>query len=183
MDVDGIIPELLRALLFAADRHRAQRRKDPQQTPYINHPIGVAECLARVAGVEDLSVLQAAILHDAVEDTDTTFDEIEQLFGNEVRTLVAEVSDDKSLPKEERKRLQIVHAPELSDSAKLIKIADKIANVRDVSHTPPPDWPAERRLEYLEWAEKVVAGCRGVDAELDAHFDRILTEGRKKLAD
>ena len=130
-----------------------------------------------------MEILQAAILHDAVEDTDTTLQEIERLFGSEVRTLVAEVSDDKSLPKEERKRLQVVHAPGLSDSAKLIKIADKIANVHDVSHTPPPDWPAERRLDYLEWADKVVAGCRGVSADLDAQFDRALAEGHKKVAD
>ncbi len=173
--------EVLRALRFAADRHSRQRRKDAEATPYVNHLIVVAACLADVANVSDVQILQAAILHDSVEDTDTTLDEIEQRFGSEVRGIVAEVSDDKSLPKEERKRLQIAHAPRLSDAAKLIKIADKSANVHDIAYTPPPDWPRERRVEYFEWAAEVVAGCRGVHAGLEAYFDRALAEGRELL--
>jgi len=175
--------EVLRALRFAAERHSEQRRKDAKETPYVNHLIVVADSLAEVAGVVDVTTLQAAILHDAVEDTDTTLDEIERLFGAEVRGIVAEVSDDKTLPKQERKRLQIVHASGLSRPAKLIKIADKSANVHDISHTSPPGWPLERRLEYLEWAEDVVAGCRGVSRELEAYFDRTLADGRRILGD
>src|SRR5947199_4835157 len=115
------VAKLLAALNFAAQKHRAQRRKDSEATPYINHPIAVAELLARVGQVDDLSVLQAAILHDTVEDTQTTPEEIENQFGEAVRKLVAEVTDEKSLPKAERKRRQIEHAPQLSTAAKQIK--------------------------------------------------------------
>jgi GTP diphosphokinase / guanosine-3',5'-bis(diphosphate) 3'-diphosphatase len=165
---------LLRAVSFAADKHRDQRRKGVEASPYINHPIEVAELISRVGEVDDLAVLMAAILHDTVEDTETTLDDIESLFGAEVRDLVAEVTDDKSLPKAERKRLQVAHTPHISDRAKLIKIADKTCNVRDIAHSPPPDWNAKRRSEYLDWAGRVVAGCRGVNPKLERYFDETL---------
>src|SRR6185436_9545412 len=126
--------------------------------------------------------LQAAILHDTIEDTQTTAEELESRFGAEVRRLVEEVSDDQRLPKAERKRLQIEHAPHLSPKAKLIKIADKISNVRDVTHSPPTHWPYQRRCEYLDWAEKVVAGLRGSNSAVDELFDYMLKEGRRLLA-
>jgi methylenetetrahydrofolate reductase (NADPH) len=170
--------ELLRALHFAAQKHRDQRRKDLDASPYINHPIEVAEVLARVGGVSDLAVLQAAILHDTVEDTQTTPAELEATFGREVRELVAEVTDDKRLPKQERKRLQVEHAPRLSRRAKLVKLADKICNVRDIAHAPPRGWPHERRVEYLVWTERVVAGLRGESNALDRRFDEVLREAR-----
>ena len=133
---DTNLTALLTSLHFAADKHRDQRRKSQEACPYINHPIEVAEILSRVGGVTDLATLQAAILHDTIEDTQTTSEELEARFGAEVRRLVDEVSDDQRLPKAERKRLQIEHAPYLSPKAKLIKIADKISNVRDVTHSP-----------------------------------------------
>lgn len=172
---------LLTALHFAADKHRDQRRKNREASPYINHPIEVVEILGRVGGVTDLPTLQAAILHDTIEDTQTTGEELESRFGTEVRRLVEEVSDDQHLPKAERKRLQIEHAPHLSPKAKLIKIADKISNVRDVTHSPPAHWPHRRRCEYLDWAEKVVAGLRGSNPAVDALFDDTLKEGRRLL--
>jgi guanosine-3',5'-bis(diphosphate) 3'-pyrophosphohydrolase len=168
--------ELLRALRFAAHKHRDQRRKGIDASPYINHPIEVAELIGRVGGIDDLAVLIAAVLHDTVEDTETTLQEIEETFGAEVRALVAEVTDDKSLPKAERKRLQIEHSPRLSGRAKLIKIADKACNVRDVTHSPPRGWDEERRREYLEWARRVVDGCRGANAELERYFDELLAQ-------
>jgi (p)ppGpp synthase/HD superfamily hydrolase len=174
---------LLKAVGFAADKHRDQRRKDKDASPYINHPIGVAQLLAAVGGVTDLPTLIAAILHDTVEDTDATFSELEDVFGLDVRIIVEEVTDDKSLRKEERKRLQIEHAQRLSERAKQIKIADKICNVCDVTHTPPQNWSLERRREYLLWAEKVVAGCRGSNMSLEHHFDEVLKEGWLKLED
>ncbi|XP_055571828.1 guanosine-3',5'-bis(diphosphate) 3'-pyrophosphohydrolase MESH1 [Falco biarmicus] len=128
---------LLAAADFAARKHKAQRRKDPEGTPYINHPIGVARILAHEAGVTDLVVLQAALLHDTVEDTDTTFSEIEEQFGEEVRRVVEEVTDDKTLPKMERKRLQVEHAPGSSPQAKLVKLADKLYNLRDLNRCTP----------------------------------------------
>jgi len=169
--------KLLQAARFSAHKHRYQRRKDKDASPYINHPIEVAELIANVGGVSDLPTLLAAILHDTVEDTDTNPAELEKAFGPEVRSLVEEVTDDKSLPKEERKRLQIEHAQRLSIRAKQIKIADKICNVRDIIHTPPPNWSLERRREYLQWAEKVVAGCRSSNPKLEYRFDEVLREG------
>jgi guanosine-3',5'-bis(diphosphate) 3'-pyrophosphohydrolase len=172
--------EILRAVAFAAEMHRDQRRKGARASPYINHPIAVAELLALVGGISDLATLQAAVLHDTIEDTQTTAEELENAFGSEVRSLVVEVTDDKRLPKDERKRRQIEHAPELSERAKAIKIADKICNVRDVTDSPP-DWPLERRREYLAWAERVVAGCRGTNAALERCFDEVLARGRALL--
>uniref|UniRef100_A0A8D0KN26 Guanosine-3',5'-bis(diphosphate) 3'-pyrophosphohydrolase MESH1 n=1 Tax=Salvator merianae TaxID=96440 RepID=A0A8D0KN26_SALMN len=128
---------LLDAVDFAARKHATQRRKDPEGTPYINHPIGVAQILAQEAGVTDVAVLQAAVLHDTVEDTDTTFSEIEERFGKEVRSIVEEVTDDKTLPKMERKRLQIAHAPESTAAARLVKLADKLHNLRDLNRSVP----------------------------------------------
>jgi guanosine-3',5'-bis(diphosphate) 3'-pyrophosphohydrolase len=173
---------LLVTLHFAADKHRDQRRKNREASPYINHPIEVAEILSRVGGITDLPTLQAAILHDTIEDTQTTAGELETYFGAEVRRLVEELTDDKRLPKAERKRLQIVTASLLSRKAKLIKIADKISNVRDVSHSPPTHWPHRRRCEYLDWAEQVVAGLRGENPAVDDLFDQTLQAGRAILA-
>jgi guanosine-3',5'-bis(diphosphate) 3'-pyrophosphohydrolase len=168
---------LLQALHFAADKHRDHRRQDQDASPYINHPIEVAETLARVGGVTDLEILQAAILHDTIEDTDTSGEELERHFGPGVRTIVEEVSDDKRLPKHERKRLQIEHAPGISDRAKLVKLADKICNVRDVSTAPPAEWSHERRTEYIAWSRRVVAGCRGVNEALERDFDTVCDAG------
>ncbi len=152
---------LLDALRFAAERHRHQLRKGAAGYPYVNHVIAVTELLART-GVDDSVTLRAALLHDVIEDTDTTPEELEERFGREVLDVVLEVTDDKELPKEERKRLQIVHASALSDRAKRIKLADKTCNVLDIAHDPPPDWSLTRRLDYLAWAEAVVHHCLGV---------------------
>jgi len=171
---------LLRAALFAAHKHSAQRRKDANASPYINHPLAAAEVLAR-HGVEDVVTLQAALLHDTVEDTETTSGELGKAFGEEVARVVMEVTDDKRLPARERKRLQVAHAPHLSSSGKLVKIADKICNVTDVGSAPPTGWDTIRRLEYLAWTEEVVAGCRGVNSGLEAHYDRVLAEARARI--
>jgi len=173
---------LLAALAFAARKHRDQRRKGAEASPYINHPIEVAEILARIGGVDDVTVLQAALLHDTVEDTQTLPDELEREFGTAVRKLVEEVTDDKTLPKAERKRLQIEHAPHLSSRAKLIKLADKICNVRDVTQSPPKDWENRRRAEYFDWAARVVLGCRGTNRDLEQYFDAVLRKARTVLS-
>lgn len=172
---------LLQALHFSADKHRRQRRKDRDASPYINHPIEVATVLATVGGVADLTTLIAAVLHDTIEDTATTGAELERKFGREVRLLVEELTDNKRLPKAERKRLQIEHARTASHRAKLIKLGDKICNVRDVTHSPPDGWSLERRREYLDWTEEVVAGCRGASAALERYYDQVLAEGKKAL--
>lgn len=172
---------LLRALHFSAEKHRDQRRKGADALPYINHPIEVASILANVAGIRDLRLLSAAILHDTIEDTITTPEDVEREFGRDVRLMVEEVTDDKNLPKTERKRLQIEHAPHLSRAAKLIKLADKICNVRDISEKPPATWSLQRRREYLDWAEHVIVGLRGIDRGLDSKFDDVLRQGRDVL--
>jgi guanosine-3',5'-bis(diphosphate) 3'-pyrophosphohydrolase len=159
------------ALQFAAHKHRDQRRKDPEASPYINHPIALANILWVGGGVDDPAVICAALLHDTVEDTETTESELVEHFGPRVASIVMEVTDDKSLAKDERKALQVQHAPRLSREAKLVKLADKIANVRDVASSPPADWPLERRREYFDWAKRVVDGLRGVSPGLEAAFD------------
>jgi guanosine-3',5'-bis(diphosphate) 3'-pyrophosphohydrolase len=169
---------LLRALDYAADRHRDQRRKDLRQTPYVNHLITVADLLANVGGIADADVLVAAVLHDVVEDAGVTNEEVAERFGSDVASLVAEVTDDKSLDNHERKRLQIVHAPNLTARARAIKLADKIANVTDVIERPPATWTRRRCAEYLAWSAAVVAGCRGVNTELERRFDEVLERGR-----
>ncbi|XP_002740112.1 guanosine-3',5'-bis(diphosphate) 3'-pyrophosphohydrolase MESH1-like [Saccoglossus kowalevskii] len=167
---------LVECMHFAAIKHTDQRRKDPMKTPYINHPIGVARILSKEAGIKNLHILQAALLHDTVEDTDTSFDEIEKQFGAEVRHIVAEVTDDKSLPKMERKRKQIEHAPHISREAKLVKLADKLYNLRDLKRVAPESWTPERVQDYFHWAAKVVAGLRGTNKTMEDSLDKIFKE-------
>ena len=156
---------LLEAASFAAQRHRDQRRKDAGATPYINHPLEVAKILSQ-AGVEDPDVLVAALLHDTIEDTETSVTDITERFGERVGQFVLEVTDDKSLPKAERKRLQVQNGRKKSDGAKVIKIADKIANLQDLVRSPP-DWTPERIHAYRLWANEVVLACRGINSNLD----------------
>ncbi len=162
---------VLDAAAFAAEKHRRQRRKDAEATPYINHPLVLATILAREGGVADADVIAAALLHDTVEDTETTPAELEVRFGTRVAGMVAEVTDDKLLPKAERKQLQIAHAPGKSHGAKLVKLADKIANLRDLAVSPPADWDQARKADYVRWAGEVVAGLRGTNPALEAAFD------------
>jgi GTP diphosphokinase / guanosine-3',5'-bis(diphosphate) 3'-diphosphatase len=162
---------VLKALAFAAHKHRDQRRKDPRASPYINHPIALANVLMNEAGVRDPKVICAALLHDTVEDTETSPEELEANFGRSIRDIVLEVTDDKSLTRSERKRLQIVHARELSRRAKLVKLADKICNLRDISESPPEGWDLKRQQDYFDWAKKVIDRIRGTSRKLEAAFD------------
>lgn len=168
-----MLQEIIEAAHFAAVKHKSQKRKDPEQTPYINHPIGVARILTYEGDVEDANVVKAALLHDTVEDTDTTLEEIEQQFGPDVMRIVKEVTDDKSLESKERKRLQIVHAPLCSNEAKLVKLADKLYNLRDLERATPSGWDQERVDAYFKWAWKVVKGLRGTNVKLENKLDQI----------
>jgi GTP diphosphokinase / guanosine-3',5'-bis(diphosphate) 3'-diphosphatase len=177
---------ILSALEFSAIRHRKQLRKGEEKTPYINHPIQVAKILAIEGNETDAALIAAAILHDVIEDTvaypeekQQLIEQIRQLFGEEVISIVLEVTDDKMIEKKERKILQIQHAAHKSDKAKKLKIADKITNVRDITIDPPVHWPLQRKLEYFDWAEKVVAGLRGVNENLETLFDNTLENARK----
>lgn len=162
---------ILRAAAVAAHKHRDQRRKDAAASPYINHPIALANILANEGGILDAVVLAAALLHDTLEDTETTPEELQALFGTEITSVVVEVSDDKSLPKAERKQLQVEHAAHLSERAKLVKLADKIANIRDVADAPPAGWSLERRREYFDWAKQVIEGLGEISRPLRSAFD------------
>lgn len=159
------------AVAFAADKHRDQRRKDHRSSPYINHPIALAHVLAFEADVTDATVLIAAVLHDTIEDTDATAAELEARFGPDVAAIVEEVTDDTTLPRARRKQLQIDHAPHLSSRARLVKLADKICNLRDVAHDPPKGWELARRREYFDWAKDVIDGLRGAHPRMEALFD------------
>jgi len=169
--MDDRLGGILDALQFAAHKHRDQRRKDLESSPYINHPIALANVLWREGGVQQAEVISAALLHDTIEDTDTTEAELRQRFGKKVAGIVAEVTDDKSLDKAVRKRLQVEHAPHLSREAKLVKLADKISNLRDMAASPPKTWPKSRVREYFDWAKHVVDGLRGVHPQLEKIFD------------
>ncbi len=165
------LPLLLDALAFAADKHRRQRRKDRHASPYINHPIALAQVLAGEGGIADAEILAAALLHDTIEDTRTTFEELKKRFGGRVARMVLEVTDNKRLRKHTRKRLQIEHAAHLSRGAKLVKLADKICNLRDLHRRPPVGWNKKRRREYFEWSRQVIDQLRGAHPKLEAAFD------------
>jgi guanosine-3',5'-bis(diphosphate) 3'-pyrophosphohydrolase len=178
----GPMAALLAAVHFAADQHRDQRRKGSDASPYVNHAIAVAELLATVARVEDPEILQAAVLHDVLEDTEVLYSELEARFGPAVASMVAEVSDDKSLPSPERKERQAHSARDLSLGAKLIRIADKICNVHDVGKRPPSGWTPMRRQAYVAWTGRVVDGCRGVSPALEARFDEVRAEALSAIS-
>lgn len=179
------LPRVIDAIAFAAHAHRNQRRKDEGETPYINHPLALVRILAIEAGIKDTDVLCAAALHDYLEDCCgqtglSSLDEgrslVRDRFGETVLAYVEAVTDDKTLPKAERKRLQVEHAAHMPHGARLVKLADKIANLRDIVATPPADWDVVRRQEYFDWAASVVAGLRGVDYRLEALFNAIYAQ-------
>jgi len=175
------VPQVRRATGFAAWKHTGQFRKGEGKTPYIHHPVEVAAILSEAGAVEDSDLLQAALLHDTIEDTDTRSTEIEMHFGSRVCSIVLEVTDDTSLKRLERKAAQIAHAPHLSKEAQSLKLADKISNVFDVAFSTPVDWPAERQHAYFDWASQVVAGLRGCNAALEALFDEQVARSRESV--
>ena len=163
---------LARVYHFAATRHVQQRRKGEAAEPYMNHLTEVAELVAVATRGSDPDVIIAAVLHDTVEDTETTLEDIGAEFGERVAGLVAEVTDDKSLPKQTRKDLQIEHAAHASRGAQIIKLADKTSNLRALASSPPQGWSDEGIAEYVDWAGRVVNACRGADRGLAAEFDK-----------
>ncbi len=157
---------------FAARRHAGQKRKGASGAPYVNHLLEVAALVAATPAGRDPDLVAAALLHDIVEDEHATPAEVETLFGPKIRHLVEELTDDMSLPKHERKRRQVEEIAAKSPGARLLKLADKVSNVREIAEDPPADWSAEQRRAYAEWGRAVVdAGCRGLDAELERQLD------------
>jgi len=170
---ESVMAKLITTVNFAATKHINQRRKNKEASPYINHPIGVAYILINEGNVRDLEVLQGALLHDTVEDTATSFEELESNFGTNVRKIVEQVTDDKSLSKDQRKLAQIEHAPHITTQAKLVKMADKLYNLRDLASNPPPSWNLVRVQGYFVWAKKVTDGLRGTNAGLEKALDEV----------
>jgi guanosine-3',5'-bis(diphosphate) 3'-pyrophosphohydrolase len=164
---------LLKAAEFAAHKHRDQRRKDADASPYINHPISVASVLRNEGGITDPVILAAALLHDTLEDTETSYEELRGQFGEQIADIVVEVTDTKWISKDARKRLQISKASHSSVRARAVKIADKICNVRDMLGSPPDGWSLERKQTYFDWAKEVVDGVRGVHVQLEQRFDAL----------
>ena len=173
-----MINQFVSDLAFSASKHRDQRRKDVEASPYINHPIALVDVLVNEGGILNWDVLCAALLHDTIEDTQTTSEELTKAFGKNVASIVLEVTDDKALPKAERKLQQVAHAPHFSHEAKLVKLADKICNLRDILASPPSGWDVKRKQAYFEWAAAVVAGIRGSNSKLEKIFDALLEKGR-----
>jgi (p)ppGpp synthase/HD superfamily hydrolase len=172
---------VLRAANLAAQWHVHQRRKGAAGEPYINHLLEVSHLVAQATNGSEPNVVIAALLHDAIEDQDVTAETIASEFGQHIVNIVLEVTDDKSLPKDERKRLQIETAPHKSREAKLIKLADKISNVRAIANSPAPDWMAQRKVEYVRWAKDVVAGLRGTSPWLEQQFDEAVASADDSL--
>src|SRR5689334_16914404 len=167
------VEEILRAAMFAAEKHAQQRRKGAAGEPYINHLLEVAHLIAAHTDPPDTTLIVAGLLHDTVEDTNVTLRDLEQSFGADVAALVAEVTDDKSLPKETRKALQVQNAPKKTERAQVIKLADKISNLRSILETPPVNWDLERKRQYFDWAKEVVNGLSAPNPSLKAEFDRV----------
>jgi (p)ppGpp synthase/HD superfamily hydrolase len=173
--------QITRAADYAARQHIGQKRKGVKAEPYINHLTEVATLLAEATDGQDPVLVMGGLLHDTVEDTETTYDDLARQFGPEVAALVAEVTDDKSLPQKERKRLQVEHAPHLSHRAKLLKIADKTSNLRGLITSTPAGWSAERLADYVDWSEQVVHSCRGLNAKLEAVYDQAYQAARQRF--
>ena len=177
--MDNDVVKLSQAADYAARQHSAQRRKGDAAEPYVNHVIEVAAMLAEATEGADAVLVMGGLLHDTLEDTDATYEDLVERFGPEVATLVQEVTDDKSLPKDVRKRRQIEETPHKSRRAKLLKIADKTSNLRGLAHSPPAGWTQERLRDYVVWAGQVVQSCRGLSAKLEARFDAAYDTARQ----
>jgi GTP diphosphokinase / guanosine-3',5'-bis(diphosphate) 3'-diphosphatase len=169
---------VLRAADAAARWHVHHQRKGAAATPYINHLLEVATLVATATEGKDPDLVIAALLHDSIEDQEVPREIIAGTFGEEVAKLVEEVIDDKSLDKQERKRLQV----EKSDRAKILKLADKISNLRDIAANPPCRWSVKRRLNYVRWAREVADELKGVSPRLEDEFDRAAGDAEAALA-
>ena len=172
--MNGLVT-VLRAADATARWHVNQRRKGAAQEPYVTHLLEVAMLVAEATAGADPNLIVAALLHDTIEDQGVTREEIAAQFSDDVADLVVEVTDDKKLPKAERRRLQIKHAPKLTPRAKILKLADKISNLRSLATSPPADWPMQRRSDYVIWTTEVVQGLRGTSGLLEHEFDRAAT--------
>ena len=180
-DMTNDLVLLTRAADYAARQHIAQRRKGERGEPYVNHLTEVAALLADATDGSDPVLVMGGLLHDTLEDTDATYEDLVERFGREVASLVAEVTDDKGQPKQMRKQMQIEKTASKSTRARLLKIADKTSNLRSLVTSPPAGWPLERLVEYVVWARDVVRSCRGLNPRLEAAFDAAAAEAGRQF--
>jgi guanosine-3',5'-bis(diphosphate) 3'-pyrophosphohydrolase len=181
MDKGLNLAKILDAAIFAAEKHQGDVRKNKQRSPYITHPLLVAQAIVQIGEIQKTDILAAAILHDTIEDTDTTRGEIKERFGEDILSIVLEVTDDKALPKMVRKRLQVAHAAELSYEAKIVKLGDKLINCSDILKDPPDYWPLKRRQDYIQWGADVIFRIRGTNPQLEEAFDQVMARAERKL--
>lgn len=181
MDKDFNLAKILDAAVFAAEKHQGDVRKNNQRSPYITHPLLVAQAIVEIGEIQETAILAAAILHDTIEDTKTTREEIRERFGDEILSIVLEVTDDKTLPKMVRKRLQVAHAAELSYEARIVKLGDKLINCRDILNDPPDYWPLKRRQDYIQWGADVIFRIRGTNPKLEEAFDQVMARAENEL--
>jgi (p)ppGpp synthase/HD superfamily hydrolase len=174
--------QVLTAAETAACWHARQRRKGSAAVPYINHLLEVAKLVAEATDGKDPNLVVAALLHDAIEDQNISYATIAQLFGDDVATLVQEVTDDKSIELAQRQRRQVEEAPKKSPRAKILKLADKISNVTSIGNDPPPGWSVQRQRDYVQWGRDVVAGLRGVAPKLEEKFECAADDAEKLIA-
>ena len=172
---------VLRAADAAARWHVHQRRKGAAHEPYMNHLLEVATLVAEATDGKDPELVVAALLHDAIEDQEVPRLVIAEVFGEGVAQLVEEVTDDKNLEKQERKRLQVENAHKKSQRAKMLKLADKTSNLRAIAASAPPDWSVKRRLEYVEWARQVAEGLVGVSEWLEQEFEKAARDAEQSV--
>lgn len=172
---------VLNAADAAARWHVHQRRKGPAKEPYINHLLEVATLVAEATDGADTNLVIAALLHDAIEDCEVPRELIAEIFGEDVASIVEEVTDDKTLPKAVRKEEQIKTALTKSPRAKLLKLADKTSNLRAIAASAPAEWSVKRRIEYVRWARDVAKGLRGVNQRLEDQFDEAVAAAEQSF--
>jgi len=167
--------QLILSIDFAARKHSRQRRKDPAASPYINHPIEVMKLLSQ-CGITDVEILQSAVLHDTLEDTETSLSELTNLFGSRVANMVNEVTYEKQIPQIQRKQLEIDSIPHCSKGAQLIKQADKISNLTTIASSPPINWSSQRITGFIHWSYFIFKQCRGNNQQLDEITDKLMKQ-------
>ncbi|EFO18322.1 hypothetical protein LOAG_10172 [Loa loa] len=172
---DGI-SLIIEAVDLAARRHRQQRRKDAAQTPYVNHPIGVAYILTSEGQITDTTTIIAAILHDIVEHTKTTDEEIRKMFGDEIADIVKECTMVRSMKREARMKSELEKASKLSHKAKLVQLADKLNNIRDIERGTPLGWTKQHVTEYIIFAKDLLSKIRGIHGPLESALDDIINK-------
>jgi len=147
---------VLGAAIFATEKHKSQVRSNEKKTPYIIHPIEVADLVMKIGHVYDKDVLITALLHDVMDDTQTTYEQITSLYGTKVSSYLEEMTSKQGLSLKEQKKQQIMQAFRQNPSVAIIKLSDKLSNLKTLATSPPPSWSRDRIDQYFQWAQTVI---------------------------